>query len=128
IVRVQQITVRVLERHARRMGLKLPERYRQYVKYSSILHDIGKSGIPEGILYKPGALNEYERMIIEHHPRIGADILHKVTLELKDELFLEGYEVARNIILHHHERWDGSGYPSGLRGHSIPLEARIVAV
>lgn len=96
--------------------------------HTSILHDVGKAMVPEGILYKPGSLTAYERQIIEMHPLMGVDILNKIRSELEDELDSRVEGIARNIILYHHERWDGTGYPHGLRGTEIPLEARIVAI
>ncbi len=82
------------------------------------LHDIGKLGIPDGILNKPGRLDENERRVINTHPQIGCDIAsaHRVL------------EPCLPIIRHHHERMDGTGYPDGLSGHEIPLLARITAV
>ncbi|MDF2726353.1 MAG: histidine kinase, partial [Paenibacillus sp.] len=126
--RVQQFTEQLITHYNRRNNLQLAEDYMQSVVHSSILHDIGKSGIPEGILYKPGALTSYERQIVEMHPFIGADILNKIYNELQDSFFKDQLHVAHNIILYHHEKWDGSGYPSKLQGADIPLEARIVAV
>jgi len=88
------------------------------LKYASILHDVGKLGISDQILNKPGKLNEFERGEINKHPRIGYEIL-------KDMDFL--FEVNR-VILHHHERYDGGGYPKGLIGSEIPYLAQIICV
>jgi response regulator RpfG family c-di-GMP phosphodiesterase len=82
------------------------------------LHDIGKLAIPDAILLKPSALTERERRIMQEHVRIGYDLVKRIR-------FLDG---AAEIILHHHERWDGSGYPQGLKGPDIPLNARIFSV
>jgi response regulator RpfG family c-di-GMP phosphodiesterase len=82
------------------------------------LHDIGKLAIPDAILLKPGALTEKERRVIQGHVRIGYDLVERIPF-LAD---------AAEIILTHHERWDGSGYPRGLKGTAIPLSARIFAV
>jgi len=84
------------------------------------MHDIGKIGIPDNVLLKPGKLDETEWDIMRQHPRMGADIigLHK------DELL----EAAHAVALTHHEKWDGSGYPQGLRGEDIPVFGRIVAI
>ncbi|GAA3399567.1 HD domain-containing phosphohydrolase [Paenibacillus hodogayensis] len=128
LLRVQRYTESLINRHNERQSLSRSEDYVQSVIHSSILHDIGKSGIPEGILYKPGPLTGYERLIVEMHPLIGVDILEKIDRELSDSFFKTRLSVARNIILHHHEKWDGSGYPSKLAGTDIPLEARIVSV
>lgn len=128
LTRVQQYSESLLIRHNERMNLRLSEDYMQSVIHSSIMHDIGKSGVPEGILYKPGSLTSYERLIVEMHPLIGVDILEKINSELQDSFFKDQLFVAKNIILYHHEKWDGSGYPNKLQGLDIPLEARIVAV
>jgi putative two-component system response regulator len=88
------------------------------IRLGAILHDIGKIGIPDRVLLKPGALNEEERRIVETHPEIGDKLLEPLDL----------LEAARPIVRHHHERWDGAGYPDRLAGTTIPLGARIVAV
>jgi putative two-component system response regulator len=88
------------------------------VGYAAIVHDLGKLRIPDSVLIKPGELNEEDWEIMRKHPEYGADLLGK-------GLF---YDIARVVALHHHERWDGSGYPFGLTGEDIPLAARIVAV
>lgn len=85
------------------------------------LHDIGKIGIPDLVLQKPGKLTDAEWEIIKQHPRIGADIVHPIT-ELAPLNGIAG------IILHHHEKYDGSGYPHALSGEDIPIGARIIAV
>jgi response regulator RpfG family c-di-GMP phosphodiesterase len=82
------------------------------------LHDIGKLAIPDAILLKPGALTEEERRIIQSHAQIGYDLVKRIPFLAE----------AAEIILTHHERWDGSGYPRGLKGADIPLSARIFAV
>ena len=84
----------------------------------ALLHDIGKIGISDVILHKPGQLSEAEWKIMRLHPDIGARIVEDIPF-LQDTL---------PIIRYHQERWDGSGYPIGLRGKDIPLEARIFAV
>src|SRR5262249_33484744 len=83
-------------------------------------HDIGKIGIPDHVLLKPGPLDDGERSLIEQHAEIGYRILTGSGSELLD--------LAASIALSHHERWDGAGYPMRLRGQEIPLEGRIVAV
>lgn len=82
------------------------------------LHDVGKISIPDAVLNKPGALTEDERALIETHPRIGGELVAPVAL-LREVL---------PAVVHHHERWDGSGYPDRIAGRDIPLVARIVAV
>ena len=82
------------------------------------MHDIGKIGVPESVLLKPGRLAEDEVQLIQMHPVIGAQILEPVKP-------LRRYIPA---VKHHHERWDGKGYPDGLRGEEIPIEARITLI
>lgn len=84
------------------------------------MHDIGKIGIPDAVLLKPGKLTSDEFNIIKTHPVIGAKILG----EESDPLFI----MAKEIALHHHEKWDGSGYPNGVSAEAIPLSARIAAI
>jgi HD-GYP domain-containing protein (c-di-GMP phosphodiesterase class II) len=86
--------------------------------FSGHLHDIGKLAIPDSILLKPGPLTTNEFKAIKKHPVIGANIVGRLGL-------LTG---EQRIILHHHERWNGKGYPGGLKGESIPFLSRILAV
>lgn len=83
-----------------------------------LLHDVGKIGIPESILSKPGPLTDTERRVLETHPILGERIIAPLGLP----------EAVRNVIRHHHERWDGTGYPDRLTGMHIPAEARVFAV
>lgn len=92
---------------------------------SSILHDIGKVGIPDGILLKDGYLSDYEFEIMKKHTIIGYDALMSASKDLGDDSYLK---MGMDITLFHHERWDGKGYPKGLKGEGIPLCARIVAI
>jgi HD-GYP domain-containing protein (c-di-GMP phosphodiesterase class II) len=85
---------------------------------ASLLHDVGKLAIGEGILLKPAELTPEERSIVEEHSAIGSRIVEHVP----------GLAEVAPAVLHHHERWDGRGYPHGLEGEEIPLEARIIAV
>jgi putative two-component system response regulator len=103
-----------------RMGelLELSHREIEALRLGAILHDIGKIGIPDRVLLKPAALDDEERRIIETHPEIGDKLLAPLDLLAS----------ARPIVRHHHERWDGVGYPDGLAATDIPLGARIVAV
>lgn len=96
------------------------------VEYS-VLHDIGKSGIPESILYKTGPLTVYEKKIMKMHPLMGVDVLNKLSNEMNNKVF-DDTNIAKNIIKYHHENWDGTGYPMGLKGEEIPLEARIISI
>lgn len=95
------------------------------LQLASSLHDIGKVGIPDRVLLKPGKLTPEERVEIERHPSIGAAALDAILARSDGDELLR---MARNIAASHHERWDGAGYPAGLAGENIPLEARIVSV
>lgn len=90
----------------------------------SPLHDIGKVAIPDSILHKPGKLTEEEFVIMKSHAKIGGDLLKDIYSKTKSPYLKTAYEVA----MHHHERYNGRGYPDGLKGESIPLVARIVAL
>ncbi len=101
---------------ARRM--RLPVWERASLRRAALLHDVGKIGVPDAILTKPGGLNEAEFAVVKRHPEIAIEILGHLS-----------YLAAQlPLILHHHERYDGRGYPAGLSGERIPLGARIVAV
>lgn len=99
-------------------GVGFSRREQERIHTAGHLHDIGKIGIPDNVLLKPGRLNNEEYDIIKLHPQIGYDILQKVTI----------FRPIAGIVLHHHERWDGCGYPGGLQGEDIPLGARIIAI
>lgn len=101
---------------ANRMGL--PEQDQERIHLCGLVHDIGKIGLPAGLLEKPGALTLEERREMERHSVIGEDILRNV----------EDYDDIAEIVRHHHERFDGTGYPDRLVGEDIPLLARIIAV
>ncbi len=104
------------EKIARRLGLSLEEI--EVIVSAARIHDLGKIGVHDEILLKRGLLKEHERRRIEEHPVIGADIISRLPL----------YQAAKDLILHHHEHFDGTGYPDGLKGEEIPLGARIIAV
>ena len=92
---------------------------------SSILHDIGKVGIPDAVLLKPDKLTDEEFAIIKRHTLLGGDAIKAIEGQIEGKSFLKmGKEIAYN----HHEKWDGSGYPTGMKGEDIPLAARIVAL
>ena len=101
---------------ARKMGFE--EQELVHVKRGALLHDIGKMGIPDGILLKPGGLTAQERELMQQHPGLAFEMLSPIA-------FLEP---AIDIPYCHHEKWDGSGYPRGLRAEKIPLPARIFTV
>lgn len=93
---------------------------------SAPLHDIGKVGIPDNILLKPGKLSTEEFEVMKRHPVIGRDALRAAEIRMGTEGSFLG--VAKEIAYAHHERWDGSGYPQGLNGEAIPLSARLMAL
>jgi HD-GYP domain-containing protein (c-di-GMP phosphodiesterase class II) len=99
-------------------AMNLPKEKISVIRNAGLLHDIGKIGIPDSILNKEGMLDEQEWRQIKAHPELGVEILRYVA-ELSNSL---------PIILNHHEHYDGSGYPSGLSGEKIPLEARLLSV
>jgi putative two-component system response regulator len=110
--RLAALAVRIAEE----LGLEPDEI--ETLRLGAILHDVGKIGIPDRVLLKPGPLDDEERHIVETHPEIGDKLLEPLDL-------LAG---ARPIVRHHHERWDGNGYPDRLAAEAIPLAARVVAV
>jgi len=116
-----------LGRHAERVaayGLQLADVYGMRlgddpeIEFGFLLHDAGKVAVPDAILFKPGRLTHAERLTIEQHPVAGAEIVRDID-------FLGA---ARDVIRHHHERWDGTGYPDKLAGEDIPVSARVFAV
>ena len=98
----------------------MDERSRQILRVSAELHDVGKTGIPRGILLKPGKLDHHERQIMNTHSALGAQIILACTHPISGEI--------AQVVRHHHEHFDGSGYPDGLVGIEIPYLARIVAI
>ena len=111
-----------MSRYARTLALASgwSEEAAEELMAAAPMHDIGKIGIPDAILLKPGALTPEEWAVMKTHPQIGADIIGADNSSI--------LRMAREIALCHHEKWDGSGYPAGLKGDAIPLSARIVTV
>lgn len=103
----------------------LPDSYFNNVLLATAMHDVGKIKIPDAILNKPGKLTDVEYEIIKTHPEQGAKIIKRTMKDVEDEDY---FDVACNIARSHHERYDGQGYPDGLSGGDIPLEARIMAL
>ncbi|MCQ2064140.1 MAG: response regulator [Fibrobacter sp.] len=104
--------------------IKSPE-YIDYYATAAPLHDIGKVGILDEILRKPGKLTDDERKTMQAHPQMGYDVLLEATKELNDNPMVR---IAADMALGHHERWDGEGYPNHLKGEEIPVGARMMAV
>jgi putative nucleotidyltransferase with HDIG domain len=111
-LRVTEITEKLA--HA----FQFPENQIKYIRWGALLHDIGKLGVPDGILLKPGPLTEEEWVIMRKHPTYAYDMLSPIRY----------LSQSIDIPYCHHEKWDGTGYPRGLRGEQIPLSARIFAV
>ena len=109
-----------LSRYAVAVGeaLGVDPEMKRALQLGGYLHDLGKISVPDGILLKPGPLDAIEQERIRAHPGAGSDLV----------LGLRSMELVRPIMRHHHERWDGSGYPDGLKGEAIPLGARIISV
>ena len=110
--RVTELTLRI----ARKMGFS--EEELEHIYRGTLLHDIGKLGIPDEILHKKGPLTEQEMRVMRLHPQIAVDLISPISY----------LKPAMTIPRYHHEKWDGTGYPHGLMGELIPLEARIYAV
>jgi putative two-component system response regulator len=108
-----------------RGAAEVTEMWVSTVAKTAALHDIGKVGTPDAVLRKPGSLTPDERKIIQKHPCVGGDALLAIKGRWGENPFLNA---ATEIALCHHEKWDGSGYPYGLRGADIPLSARVVAL
>jgi HD-GYP domain-containing protein (c-di-GMP phosphodiesterase class II) len=108
-----------------RYGCQINATFVKLIGISAALHDIGKVGVKDSVLLKVGGLSPTEREAIERHPEIGAQCLEDIERRLGSSNFLQ---LAREIALSHHERWDGTGYPRRTAGTHIPLSARIVAI
>ena len=98
--------------------LLMEEKELTNLRVSALLHDVGKIAIPESIIDKPARLSDEEMEIMRQHPERGAMIVENIP----------GYKKIRLAILHHHERWDGNGYPNRISGVEIPLHSRIIAI
>ena len=110
--RVTDLTIKLSQ------ALGMPREQLMHVRRGALLHDMGKLGIPDSILLKPGKLNEEEWVFMRRHPQLAYDMLHPI----------EYLRPALDIPYCHHEKWDGTGYPRGLKGEQTPLAARIFAV
>jgi putative two-component system response regulator len=104
---------------------QISQNFPELLYQTSPLHDIGKVGIPDHVLLKPGSLSDDEWVVMKRHTQIGADTLNAALEKYPEAEFLR---IARDIAWAHHERWDGTGYPRGLTGTDIPLCARVVAI
>lgn len=103
----------------------IDDKYITDVSYASMLHDVGKWRTPNEILLKPAQLTEKEWEVMKQHPKLGVEMLMPLLKEKGTNQYLK---LVESIVLYHHERWDGTGYPAGLKGEEIPLSARIVCL
>ena len=103
----------------------LTPRYVRFLKRAAPMHDIGKIVVPDAILKKPGRLTEQEFQLIKNHAAEGGRIVHEILDGYEDPEYIQ---ITADIAKHHHEKWDGSGYPDNLKGDAIPLSARIMAI
>lgn len=125
VIHVEQITEIILNRLTELTDMyKLSKEDKKQISLASALHDIGKIGIDEKILNKPGKLTEEEYEIMKTHTTIGAIMIRQVQMEEDDTLIQFAYEICR----WHHEKWDGRGYPDGLKRNYIPISAQVVSI
>ena len=120
--------VRIIAEGLKRKGYYADQIDAQYISNlvrSAPLHDVGKINIPDNVLNKPGKLTDEEYEIMKQHATAGKDIVEKAIEDMECGSYLKE---ARNMTAYHHERWDGKGYPEGLKGEEIPLSARIMAL
>ncbi len=124
--RIRNYSVALMTMYKEKAGhFEINDRILDDLYDSSVLHDVGKVGIPDHILLKKGRLTEDEFEVMKTHTVIGYDALKKASQDLGSDSFLN---MAIDIVLFHHERWDGLGYPKGIKGEEIPLSARVVAI
>ncbi|MBQ7781911.1 MAG: HD domain-containing protein [Lachnospiraceae bacterium] len=105
--------------------LQLEDKFCQAVIKAAPMHDLGKIGIDDNILRKPGKLTDEEFVIMQTHAEKSGELVESILKDVEDDYFVN---VAKNLARHHHEKWNGAGYPDQLQGENIPLEARIMAV
>ena len=120
------IYVRILAKAVKEQGIyDIDDEYVEKISCVAPLHDIGKIAISDTILNKPGKLTEEEFEKIKEHPLVGIEMLETIIYDVGENEYLQ---FAYDMVLSHHEKWDGSGYPRGIAGENIPLCARIMAV
>ena len=126
VVELTKILIENMLTKKKYRDILIEERYSDIIR-AVILHDIGKVGIPDNVLLKPGKLTDEEFEIMKTHTTVGADIINSISHDMSDDQ--SNYlRHCRDIALYHHERWDGKGYMNHLSGNDIPISARIVSV
>ena len=125
IKRTSEVVRILIDEMAKDPSLKLSYKYCEDLIKAAPMHDLGKIAVDDAILKKPGRYIPEEYEIMKTHAAKGAEIVHEILKDTDDEEFSQ---LAENVAHFHHERWDGNGYPDGLRGTDIPLEARIMAI
>jgi putative two-component system response regulator len=128
-LRRTQEYIEILARHLQSLphwAAVLDERTLRQIVKSAVLHDIGKVGIPDHILLKPGVLTDAEWEVMKTHAQLGAEAIERAEHDAEQPVVF--LALAKQIALRHHERWDGSGYPGGLQGDAIPHAARLMAL
>ncbi|UCD32259.1 MAG: HD domain-containing protein [Desulfobacterales bacterium] len=125
--RIREYTKLIAKEMAKKSNFMgyITNEYIDDIYHSSILHDIGKVGVPDTILLKLGKLTDAEFEVIKRHTLFGGDVLKDIEAQVEGQTFLT---LGKEIAYFHHERWDGTGYPQGRHGEQIPLSARIVAL
>ncbi len=124
VVHINRMLLNRLKKRSRYSN-ELTDEYRTYIEKASILHDIGKIAVDDKILMKPGRLTPVEYEVMKKHTSKGAELIEQARHKTENR---ELFRIAVEIAKFHHERWDGGGYPEGLKGNEIPLPARIMAV
>ncbi len=120
------VCVRILIDEIRKSGeLSLNEEFCKDIIKAAPMHDLGKIAVDDAVLRKPGRFTDEEFEKMKHHAAEGARVIHEILKKTDDDMF---HIIAENVAHYHHERWDGSGYPDGLQGEAIPVEARIMAI
>lgn len=117
--------IEYISKHKEEYKINLSDKEMEMIAVAAPLHDIGKMKVPDAILSKPGKLEPWEFEIIKTHSEEGAKIIDKTMTNIEDPMFVR---IAREMALNHHEKWNGAGYPYGLKGEEIPVSARIMAV
>ncbi len=127
-VKNTQLYVKLITQELIKRGMfqgQINEEYAENLYKAAPLHDVGKIKIPDSILQKPARLTAEEFDLMKKHTSFSKDIIQNIIGDVEEEEYVK---LVTNIAMYHHERWDGTGYPEGLRGEEIPLEARIMAV